>query len=352
MLEAVRRTGRPHRHLRLSAVGAVAAALVAVTVNSGQAGAASNSSSPPGPPAAPANGAPAPAGVPGVTAGPNGWLNYTNTVSSKLHLAHAVTRTVAGKRSAEGSCQVSGSSVAKPGTAATFEEEVALNPATCAQKIVTGTLDQSGVDALNAVVASGAAVAPSAGAIPAGATRAPAAPPGAPTTGPPAPETQQASPITANASWGSAAYTKTAYIDPVDITITSLTANIQYPRGGSGPNVYYWGVPYSFSWDGWSSSGVSNTFSYLYPSDTYGWQVESVDHFTNSDFAAFIYVTFGLAGFLACGAQFTTTAHFNHDVVVQGFSNGNRGSGYHDSVNGACANLVHHMAWSGTGLSS
>ena len=35
------------------------------------------------------------------------------------------------------------------------------------------------------------------------------------------------------------AYTKTAWIDPVNITITSVTPNIQYPISGSGRWVYY-----------------------------------------------------------------------------------------------------------------
>jgi len=332
---------------RLSALGVATAALVAVTVNAGQAGAANNGSTPLGPAdSGSAISAPAPAGVPGVTAGSDGWLNYTNTISSRLHLADARTRTVAGKRAAYGSCEVSGSSVAKRGTATTFEEEVALNPATCAQKIVTGTIDQADAAALNALGANGATPASSAGTVAPGADRAPAA------DRPSAGAARSGGVVSSAATSFGYAYTKTAWIDPLNIVITSLTPNIKYPLRGSGASVYYWSVPYAFSWDGWSSSGVNNRFSYLYPSGTYGWQVEAVDHFTNKDFATFIYVTMGLAGWLACGARFTVTAHFNHDVIVQGFANGNRGAGWNDSADGACANLVHHASWSGWGTAS
>jgi hypothetical protein len=328
-------SGRP-RSLRLFAVGAAVASVLAVTANSGQARADTSSSAPPASPGA----------ALGVSASSDGWLSYTNTMSSKLKLAGVATRTVAGHRGANGSCQVTGSNVAKPGSGTTFEEEVALNPTTCDEKIVTGTLDQAGVATLNALPTKGAVSAPTAGTASPGPARASATAAGASTPA------RTGSGAKAAATTFSYAYTKTAWIDPVNITITSLTPNIQYPLWGSGPWVYYWTVPYEFPYDGWSSTGVNNIFSYLYPSDTYGWQVEAVDHFTNTDFATFIYLTFGLSGWLACGAVFSVTAHFNHDVIVQGYANGNRGAGYNDSADGACANLVHHASWSGWGTGS
>ena len=105
--------------------------VVSFSANAGEAG------------AAPASGPTNPGAPLGVMAGSDGWLTYTNTIYPKLHLGGASTRTVAGQRHANGACQQSSSGVSKPGTGATFEEEIALNPATCAEKVISGSLDTS-----------------------------------------------------------------------------------------------------------------------------------------------------------------------------------------------------------------
>jgi hypothetical protein len=334
---------RVHRRWsRLFAVGC-AACLAALTATGGQAAATTSI------PAVPGHESSDPLGV---VVGPDGWLTYTNTLSARVQLTNAASRTVAGRRAPDGSCETSGSMVIRSGSASNFEEEVAFNPSTCAERIVTGTLDPSGLAMVNALTSGRTA---SATVTPPGAVRPPSAahaPAGNPARLSTSAKVSTQSKARLAATSFDYAYTKTAWIDPFYITITSLTSNIQYPLWGSGQWVYYWPVPYEFPLDGWSSSGVTDTFSYLYPADTYGWQAEAVDHFTNTDFATFIYSTMGLSGWLACGARFTVTAHFNHDVIVQGFANGNRGAGWNDSVNGACANLVHHAAWSGWGTSS
>lgn len=279
--------------------------------------------------------------APGVTIDSAGWVHYTNLLSDRVAVQGARTSMVAGIREPDGSCGTSGSGTANAAASTNFREEVALDPSTCAQEIVSGHVGPGGLATLNALARQSAT--PTSSPSPTSILKARARP----ASSVAGPKSQAVA-----ATTFSEAYNKTAWIDPLNITITSLAANIKYPLYGSGPWVYYWADPYEFPLDGWSSTGVTNTFSYLYPRDTYGWQVDSVDHFTNTDFATFIYSTLGLAGWLACGAQFTVTAHFNHNVIVQGYSNGNRGWGWNDSASGACANLVHHAQWSGFGTTS
>jgi hypothetical protein len=146
----------------------------------------------------------------------------------------------------------------------------------------------------------------------------------------------------------STAHTKTAWIDPVNITITSLAANLKWPLHGAGGTLTGRVNPYQFKYDGWSSTGPSKiTFPSL-PGDA-GWWMRETDSFTNKDFAALVYFLFGPAGWAACGFHLSTTAHFHHDVIVRGYRNGNRGRSWNDSKSGACSNLVHHSEWDGYG---
>ncbi|MDX6705252.1 MAG: hypothetical protein QOI48_1098 [Solirubrobacteraceae bacterium] len=113
----------------------------------------------------------------------------------------------------------------------------------------------------------------------------------------------------------STAHTKTAWIDTVNITITSLAANLNWPLHGTGGTLTGRVNPYQFKYDGWSSTGPSKiTFPSL-PGDA-GWWMRETDSFTNKDFAALVYFLFGPAGWAACGFHFSTTAHFHHDVTA------------------------------------
>lgn len=66
---------------------------------------------------------------------------------------------------------------------------------------------------------------------------------------------------------------------------------------------------YKFPLDGWSTTGPSHAAFTTRPRNT-GWSLRYTDHFTNNDFAAFVYANFGGTAFAACGFHFTTTAHF------------------------------------------
>lgn len=304
------------------AVAALCAGVLAVT---GTAYAAEPSGSHDGASASPASAT----NALGVVAAPGGWLEYTHTLASKLRLQHAATKLVKGSVGADGTCRSTDSGTAQPGAAATFEEEVAVNPMTCETKVIVGALDANDVAILNTIGGGTAGDAASQNT-----TRIMKS--AANTT------------LTAMTTSYASAYTKTAWIDPVNITITSLASNITWPLYGAGGTVAWSGRAYDFPYDGWSSTGVALHFSWL----SNGVRNESTDSFTNSDFAALVYAIFGAGGWLACGAQFTTTAHFNHDVTVIGYDNGGRGWAWNDAKSGACANLVHHGSWNGYGTAS
>lgn len=265
----------------------------------------------------------------GVVAQPDGWLIYTNTIASTMTLINPKTTAVVGTQDADGTCHISGSGTAQIGSPGTFSEEVAFNPATCAEKILSGTLSladsaklaalSSGNNPLSAISASSPAEA--------------------------SPKVKViASPAVTTATTYSSAHTKTAWIDPFYITITSLTANLQWPLYGAGGTLTGRVNPYSFAWDGWSTTGPSPISFIVLPGDV-GWSMRETDGFTNNDFARYMYQILGPAGWSSCGYQFTTTAHFYHDVTVYGYRNGSRGQAWNDTKDGACSNLVHHNDW-------
>lgn len=265
----------------------------------------------------------------GVVAQSDGWMTYTHTLASHVHLIDSRVTVQAGKKSANGACQSSsGSGTAKAGAAASFSEEIAYNPKTCATRVISGSLSATDVSTL-AQVTGGAstATASATGVKSSGGAMAPM-----------------------SVSYASD-FSKASWIDPINITITSLTTNLTWPLYGAGGTVSGRVNPYAFAWDGWSSSGPSGLRFVSLPNNA-GWSSRETDSFTNNDFAAAIYTVLGPAGFAACGSQWTTTAHFYHNVNTEGYRDGHRGWSYDDSKDGACANLVHHGNWNGPGYSS
>lgn len=139
------------------------------------------------------------------------------------------------------------------------------------------------------------------------------------------------------------AYTRSDYIDPVFLVITSVTGTLTWPVqdafwGGTDTIV---GTSYKFAWDGWYEQGIRfspftwgdvNGDSYVY--------IDTSDSFTNTDFANLVQIVFGIPGWLACGAPLTTTAVFTHDVQTAGWSDGGRGGQATDTASGACTDLV------------
>ena len=270
------------------------------------------------------------ASVPGVVSLPGGWLQYTTTIASQLTLINPSTATVTGTMESDGSCDIQSAGTAASTSGATFEEETQFNPVTCQEKVLTGTLTAADLTTL-AGLSANPNVAPDTAAVSDSATA-----------------SSSASPAT---TYYQKAYVKTAWIDPATITITSLADNLEWPLYGAGGTLNARVNPYEFKYDGWSSPGPSKIKFVTLAGNT-GWRVNETDNFTNSDFASFVYVVFGVAGWLACGSPLTVTAHFNHNVTVYGYRNNSRGWAWNDNKSGACTDLVHHGGWSGFGWAS
>jgi len=269
-----------------------------------------------------------------IRVGPDGWIYYTADPAKKSayaadgSLAAAQTvSTIQGKATAAGDCSFTGSLT--PTTAAgAYAVEVGYNPRTCQQQIAVG-VGQS------ADVVNGVNVLPSTGIV-TGSSSVSALVPAAKVP---------ARSYTAAAVAYQSGYTKTRWIDPINVTITSLTANLKWPVGNAGGTISSRGNPYAFKYDGWRSTGL-NAVSYPALAGGKGWSYTATDKFTNKDFATIIYEFFGAPGWAACGFKLTVTAHFNHSDTVSGIRAGAGAvtGAWNDTKDGACSNLVHHAA--------
>lgn len=277
----------------------------------------------------------------GVVAQDDGWLSYTHTQASSLALTGKTTTTLTGTVDADGTCSISSAGTATAASPETYQEEVGFNPTTCQERLLTGTISASDAakiaptdtgNALETPALSTSSVAL------ASTTSSPDATNGADVA---------PSAVAAATSYGTE-HEKTAWIDPVNITITSLAANLKWPLYGKGGTISGRVNPYEFKYDGWSSTGPSPIKFPALPGNA-GWSLRETDSFTNNDFAAIVYTLLGPAGWAACGFHLSTTAHFHHDVTVKGYKNNNRGWAWKDSKSGACSNLVHHREQHGSG---
>lgn len=263
----------------------------------------------------------------GVTMGPNGWIEYTDPVTSSLASAASRTQELSGTKNATGTCVFHASRELSPGTPAMFEVETAFNPSTCQERLVLGRATAATSSALNQPPSNG--------------------------TGQSASTTIKASSSSAQtavspAYAGSASgYQKSEWIDPFGITITSIADDLYWSYNG-----YSWTYAsahansYEFPYDGWSNSGLPG-IQFQYPGDG---SIRYYEHeqFVNTDFEEYVLITFGLAGLAACGFS-TAPAVFNLDPGVRGYGNGNLGGAYYDSVSGGCSDLVHHGSEFGYG---
>jgi len=81
------------------------------------------------------------------------------------------------------------------------------------------------------------------------------------------------------------AHMKTSWIDPLTITITSLTANLKWPLYGSCATSYGRNNSYEFAWDGWSNTGVPPV---RITSNCSTWTSSGSETFTNVDFEQYL----------------------------------------------------------------
>lgn len=136
--------------------------------------------------------------IPGVSVDASGTFHYTNSLASPQDLSGAVTSVVQGTRDASGACVFS-----DPNSAgAKFGTEIAYNPTTCQDTMVSGQLTAKGAADL-------AAISPATTTSPATTKFASRA----------AQSSAVVSPASYNGYW--AAYNKLAFIDPFNFTVVS-----------------------------------------------------------------------------------------------------------------------------------
>lgn len=282
---------------------------------------------------------------PAVTMDSSGWIHYNQPAAANLSLQGEQTVTIAGAVDSTGTCTFTEEGTSAPGSAATYTEEVAVNPGTCQQQLVQGGLTTGDEASLNAQSDSEAS------------QDNPGAPASTLTQTPysdPLPLLKRNSVLSATTS-SSQAYEKTSYIDPVWLTITSLSANLTWTHNGSTvPSASYRIVPYEFRYDGWSNTGTPHPpFSFASNSVS----VQANETFRNNDFEQMmIAVSAGFPGgpayvYAACGFS-VSTAVFNLRNGIRGNANGTYTWSYNDSTSGGCSDLVRHRHWSGYGSSN
>lgn len=312
---------RPRAVLRMALLGAVVASLVSVP---GLATAA------PSPPAKPS---PAPTNAAtflGVTVAPGGWIKYNNLGSKLLPLTGVKTSTVTGRRVAAGGCEFAEApSSASTGTFV-YTEQTALNPTSCTATVLTGHLTEA---AGKAHMAKFEAQSPATATAKASTTVA---------------RGQAATAKAASPTYYGHAYTMSRWIDPVNVVITSQAINLNWPLYGKGGMLTASWPSYKFRYDGWTQHGPYFAGFKTMAGDK-GWSARAGSHFINYDFAAYVLMALGPAGWLACGAPRNGRADFRHDVAVFGHRSGARGYGATNSATGACSNLVHQQTLTGYG---
>lgn len=255
----------------------------------------------------------------GITVDSDGWIHYTKTLVNTLGLQNKTTTTSQGTKVAGGDCTFPATSTTTTG-ADTYSEEVAFNPLTCQDTVVSGTLTSAGQAKLNAETATTAQAA------------------------------TVATPAVAGAG-AHAAFEKVSYVDPADITITSLTDNMKWVSNGRTiTQTTSSAVSYKFQWDDWRATALKWTDS-GYPFNKTFTKSQVSQTFTNTDFEKLILKLLGPMGLAACGGT-TAPAVFVLSPFVEGKPNGTFAVGHSNSVKGGCSDLVHFRENHGTGHSS
>jgi hypothetical protein len=251
----------------------------------------------------------------------NGWIDYNNTPATTMALTGKQTFSESGSFNAADNCEISFTQPSIPAGDSAVVDETSYNPTLCEATYAMGLTTPSEATSLGAT--------PIADANPA-----------------------TISPIPLN-EYNNKVYYKTEYIDPVDITITSLATNLSYNYSSAGVmgSVGVTGDGYHFAYDGWS--GAAATFT---SGDNGGTTAYATGYYqqTNTDFATFMDSISG--GLPVCGL--TTTAVFTENQTVGDSASKNGAAppapsgGNSDSATGACSSLVHFGAEIGQGTTS
>lgn len=254
------------------------------------------------------------------------WSTFAHPISNRLHLGGVHTVTIRGTADPGGTCSFEVTGAVPAGGAPVFTEQVAVDSSQCLEQVIEGTPTQTDLAYLNSLDTSGGSGTPSTATATStnfGSTKA----------------------VLAAATTSSSAYEKTAYVDPVDLTITSLSANLTWAHNGSSvPSASYRIVPYEFQYDGWSNTGTPHPgFNFTSSSVS----IQANETFKNTDFEALL-----LSGSLAscgpgCAAAIIAACGFSvapavfaHREYIQGNASGGYNWSYNDSATGGCSSLI------------
>ena len=260
--------------------------------------------------------------IPGVSVDAGGTFHYTNALSSPQDLSGAVTTVVQGTRNASGSCVFSDPN----SSGALFGTEIAYNPMTCQDTTLFGQLTAKGIADLAAIS------------------------PATTSTKFVAPASQSSAVVTPSSydGWQSA-YNKVAFIDPINLTIVSLSNNFTWEINGTG--VIYGNTTASaymehFGGDVTTSTGFGTSYTNI--QGTYGIQSTTWNSWTNSDFEAWMVFFSGAAGYIACGFN-SNPSQFYIAPTVTGASDTTFYVSDVHTKSGGCTDLIHANYNSGYG---
>ena len=288
----------------------------------------------------------------------DGWIHYntTDVGTAALPLDNASTVTLDGTLDSDGTCTFDQSGTVADGAAGTYFEQTAVNPTTCQEQVVEGSLTATAQSTLDAQDAGTPTGVDDGTADPAdGAGDAPALDSSGNPINQPGP-IHDVTPMVMqpNSSVTTHAYEKTSYIDPVYLTITSLSANLGWTHNNNVlSSASYKIVPYEFKYDGWSNSGTPHP-GFSWGSGNHSVGISAHEQFRNNDFEELLLsVSAAIPGgpaavFAACGFS-VATAVFNHTEGIRGNGDGGYTWSYSDSTKGGCSDLVRHRHYTGFG---
>ncbi|WP_435769891.1 hypothetical protein [Nocardioides sp. SYSU DS0651] len=256
------------------------------------------------------------AGKQNVTVTDDGWIHYRTDLSALGPKAQR--KLVKGTPGRGGTCTLSGVERGNAGSKVVVREEVAFNPATCETEYLVAEL----TPAEAAAYADTADVTEE-------------------------PVVRAQTDVTAAAATTYNRWVRTAWVDPIEIDISSTKVALQWNRN-------QWlkrGVARN-SFKGCISGQCLDETYIVSKANYYGnysnrFEFSGVTHFRNTAFAKWVVFFFGAGGWAACGFPTSSTANFHHDEQVIGFKSGAWEVRWDDRKNGACTNLVHHESSNG-----
>ncbi|MEJ0014531.1 MAG: hypothetical protein WDN07_02970 [Actinomycetota bacterium] len=265
--------------------------------------------------------------IPGVSVDASGTFHYTNTLSSPQDLSGAVTSVVQGTRNSSGACVFSDPNSVGP----KFGTEIAYNPTTCQDTMLFGQLTSKGIADL-------AAISPASTPSPGTSTK---------LAGGAAQPSAALSPASYD-GWQSA-YNKVAFIDPINLTIVSLSNNFTWEISGS--SVIYGNTTPSaylehFGGDVTTSTGFGTSYTNI--GGAYGIQSTTWNSWTNSDFEAWMVFFLGAPGYAACGFNSSSSQFYIAPTVTGNSDTTFTHSDVH-TKSGGCTDLIHTNYNSGYG---